>query len=255
MSPAELTIVTGAAGHVGTAVSTRLFGEGRRLVLLDIRDAKLRSLAEKLDPSGERVAAVVLDVTDTDAVRDAIDRLVMNDHRIVTLINVAGGPRNGLVHELSGDDFRYALELNLTGSFNTVRACVPHMKKEGGGCIVNTGSTSVFGVHWFAHTGQSNYAAANAGLYGLTRSLAHELAPWGIRINTVVPGPIETEKSRAGFARLEEDPAVKVSPLSAIPLGRLGTPEDVAGAISFLASDDASYITGTLLHVSGGLTG
>ena len=251
----KTAIVTGGGGHVGRATCLRLAREGATVYVNDIDAHTMTKSVDAVHAAGGAALPLPFDVVDGAAARRAVSDVLASSAGIDILVNVAGGPRNSLVAEMSDEAWDYAVDLNLKGSFNTIRAVVPGMSRRGGGVIVNTSSTSKNGVAWFAHIGQSNYAAANAGLVGLTRSLAFELAPRGIRINCVVPGPIETEKSRSAFARLETDPAVRVSPLSAIPLGRLGTPEDIAAGIAFLVSEDSSYITGTLLNISGGLFG
>ena len=256
MRPANrVVIVTGGGGHLGRAACLKLSGEGTVVYVNDIDTERLGATVDYIRAEGGAAEPLPFDVVDGEATEAAVLSVIEKTGRIHALVNVAGGPRNGFVHELTDAAWDHAVDLNLKGSFNTIRAVVPHMKAAGGGVIVNTSSTSKNGVAWFAHIGQSNYAAANAGLVGLTRSLAFELAPHGIRINCVVPGPIETEKSHAAFARLETDPNVRVSPLNAIPLGRLAKPHEVAAGIAFLVSDDASYITGTFLNISGGLFG
>jgi NAD(P)-dependent dehydrogenase (short-subunit alcohol dehydrogenase family) len=251
----KTAIVTGGGGHVGRATCLRLARAGAVVYVNDIDANKVGATVELVRRSGGVAHPLAFDVVDGREVRKAVDEVLSSRQTIDILVNVAGGPRNSPVSDMPDEAWDYAVDLNLKGSFNTIRAVVPEMESAGGGVIVNTSSTSKNGVPWFAHIGQSNYAAANAGLVGLTRSLCFELAPKGIRINCVVPGPIETNKSRAAFERLESDPEVKVSPLSAIPLGRLAKPDDVAAGIMFLVSDDASYITGTFLNISGGLFG
>lgn len=219
----------------------------------DIVAEKAEGVAREIREAGGVAKAASFDVTRADVVEEIISAVVREMGPIDILVNVAGGPKNNLVNQLTEEEWDYAVDLNLKGSFNCIRAVVKHMILRKYGRIVNTASTSMFGVPWFAHIGQSNYAASNAGLVGLTRSLAYELGPHGININCVVPGPIKTPKSKAAFEKLERDPAVKTSPLRLIPLGRLGRPDDVANGISFLVSDDADYITGAFLHICGGL--
>ena len=249
----RISLVTGGGGHVGRATSLKLASEGAIVIVNDIVAEKAEVVAREICETGAVAKALAFDVTNTDDVEKIIGTLVREMGHIDILVNIAGGPKNNLVSQLTEEEWDYAVDLNLKGSFNCIRAVVKHMIPRHYGRIVNTSSTSTFGVPWFAHIGQSNYAAANAGLIGLTRSLAHELGPHGININCVVPGPIETPKSKAAFDRLERDPMVKVSPLRLIPLGRLAKPVDVANGITFLVSDEADYITGAFLHICGGL--
>ena len=221
----------------------------------DIAGEKAEETVRKIEERGGQAETSVFDVTLLPDVQKAIDRLVERHKRIDILVNVAGGPKNVLVTDMTEEEWNYANDLNLKGTFHCIRAATRHMIAQKSGKIVCTSSTSKYGVPWFFHIGQSNYAAANAGLIGLTRALTYELAPFGININCVVPGPIETPKSKPMFEKLEHDQRVKVSPLRAIPLGRLAKPVDVANGIVFLVSSEADYITGTVLNISGGLFG
>lgn len=249
----KIAVVTGGGGWVGGATCRRLAADGATVIVNDLEEAKAATVADDIVAAGGRAEALAFDITSSATVARAIDDVAARHGQIDILANVAGGPRNNLITSMTDDEWDFAQNLNLKGTFNCIKAVTPHMKASGGGRIVLTSSTSTRGVPWFAKTGQANYAAANAGLFGLMRALTYELAPLKININTVVPGPVETPKSKANFARLETDPNVRVSPLALIPLGRLATPEDVANGIAFLVSDDASYITGASLNICGGL--
>lgn len=250
----QTVIVTGAGGHIGRATAVRFHREGARLVLNDISGEGLSQTAAGL-PEGHRVLPVLADVTKYEDAKRLIAASVERFGQVDVLVNVAGGGRNVWITEMTEQEWDYVIDLNLKSAFNCVSAVVPHLVSRKKGKIINVSSFAKDGVPWFAQAriGRSNYAAAKAGLVGLTRTLAFELGPEGITVNCVVPGPVKTPKSAAGFARLEEDPKVSCSPLRMIPLGRLGTPEDVAGVICFLASSDADYITGQEIYVTGGL--
>jgi len=249
----KVAIVTGGGGYVGTATCNKLAGEGAIVFVNDLYESKVADTVKQVAAQGGTAEPLVFDVAQSAQVTAAIDGAAKKYGRIDILVNVAGGPKNNLVTEMTDEEWDYAVDLNLKGSFNCIKAVVRHMKRQKGGKIVNTSSTSKEGVPWFSHSGQANYASANAGLIGLMRALTYELASYNININCVVPGPIETPKSRDNFAKLETDPRVRVSPLALIPLGRLATPQDVANGIAFLVSEEADYITGTALNICGGL--
>lgn len=249
----KVAIITGGSGHVGTATCKKLAGEGAIVVVNGLHENKVADTVQQVTTQGGVAEPLVFDVTMSNEVIAAIDGAAEKYGHIDILVNVAGGPKNNLVTEMTDEEWDYAVDLNLKGSFNCIKAVVRHMKRQKGGKIVNTSSTSKQGVPWFSHSGQANYASANAGLIGLMRALTYELAPYNININCVIPGPIETPKSRDNFAKLETDPRVRVSPLALIPLGRLGTPQDVANGIAFLVSEEADYITGATLNICGGL--
>lgn len=251
----KIAVVTGAGGYIGSAIAVRLAEEGAKVIVNDMSSDKAEKTVKEISNTGGKAIVIQADVTDRGEVGSMMDRTVEIFGRVNILVNVAGGPRNNLLTDLSEEDWDYTINLNLKGSFNCIQAAAKYMMKQKHGKIVNTSSTAKNGVPWFSHIGQSNYSSAKAALTGLTRSLAQELAPYSINVNCVIPGPVETPKSRELFRQLEKDPQVRVSPLRLIPLRRLGKPADVANAVLFLASEEASYITGSLLYVSGGLWG
>jgi len=253
----KVAVITGAGGYVGSATAIKLAEEGARVVVNDISLDKAEETVKNINKKGGKAIAVKADITNREEVKAMMDKAVKEFGKIDILVNVAGGPlgRAKRLLDLSDEDWRCVIDLNLTGSFNCIQAVAKYMMEQKYGKIVNTSSTAKNGVPWFAHLGQSNYSSAKAGLIGLTRSLAQELAPYNINVNCVIPGPIETPKSKGLFQKLEEDPQVRVSPLRLIPLRRLAKPSDVANAILFLVSDEADYITGSFLYVSGGMWG
>lgn len=247
-------IVTGAAGYIGSAIARRLAQEGAKVVVNDISKDKIEKVVKEIKKEGGEALGIQADVSKKDEVEGMVEEGVEKFGKLDILVNVAGVPKFGLVTEFAQQDWDFEMDINLKGSFNCIQAAAKYMKKQKYGKIVNTSSTAKDGVPWFYHMGNSGYASSKAGLIGLTRALTYELAPHNINVNCVVPGPIETPQSKPLFDSLEEDANLKKATASkAIPFGRLGKPADVANAVLFLVSDEASYITGHSLYVSGGL--
>jgi meso-butanediol dehydrogenase/(S,S)-butanediol dehydrogenase/diacetyl reductase len=234
-------VITGGASGIGAATARRFAAEGAKLVLADIDTT-----------AGEAVAAatgahfVPTDVTDEEQVVALIDQAVSRHERLDVLVNNAGIMGPGTLPELDGETWRRVIDIDLHSVFYGCRAAIPHLRAAGGGAIVNTASISGIGGDYAL----PSYNAAKAGVVNLTRSLAIEHADQHIRVNCVCPGPIDTPMTDAAKAI----DAVMGAYVRAIPMARFGSPEEVAGAIAFLASDDASYITGHALVVDGGLT-
>jgi 3-oxoacyl-[acyl-carrier protein] reductase len=233
-------LVTGASGGIGSAIARAMHRQGARVALSGTRAGALESLAEEL--SGE---APVLPCDLTDA--DAVDRLVPRAEEALggldILVNNAGVTRDSLAMRLKDQDWQTVIDINLSAAFRLSRAALRGMMKRRWGRII--GITSIVGVT--GNPGQANYAASKAGMIGMAKSLAAEVASRGITVNCIAPGFIETpmtdELSDAQRERL----------LAAIPSGRLGRPADVAAAVVYVASEEASYITGQTLHVNGGM--
>ncbi len=233
----KVAIVTGGLGEIGRATATRLIAEGARVTVWDT--------AAALDgaPPVPDARARAVDVTDPDEVSAAMREALERDRRLDVLINNAGIIRDDLAERLSLDDWDDVLRVNLKGTFIPCQAAIARFKEQGSGCVTNTASTSAFG-----NFGQANYSASKAGVMGLTATLALELARHGVRVNCIAPGPIET-------SMMEKVPEkVREKIISRIPLGRLGRVEEIAALHAFLASDDASYITGQTIICDGGLT-
>ena len=196
-----------------------------------------------LEKAGHRALAIQCNVADGAAAEAAVKEVETQLGPIAVLVNNAGIVRDGLAMRMSSEDFRAVLDVNLTGAFHMIRACLPLFIRRRAGSIVNI--TSVSGM--MGNPGQANYASSKAGLIGLTKTIAREVASRGITVNAVAPGFIETDMT-AGM-----NEAALQKGLAAVPMGRIGKPEDVANAVSFLASDAAGYITGCVLKVDGGM--
>jgi 3-oxoacyl-[acyl-carrier protein] reductase len=231
----KLALVTGASRGIGRAIAAELAGAGAQVVV------GYRSSADEAEALAAEIGgrAVQADVADPDQAA----RLVREAGDLDILVNNAGLTRDGLIARMSDEDWHTVLDTNLGGVFHTCRAAARGMMRKRGGAIVNM--TSVVGLH--GNPGQTNYAASKAGIIGFTKALARELATRGVRANAIAPGYVETALTDV----LPED--VRGMILANTPLGRLGRPEDVAGAVRFLCSDEASFITGEVLLVDGGL--
>lgn len=233
--------VTGAARGIGLAIARNLIDDGWSVAGCDILEDLLRERAEEL---GESFRPFVLDVTDGDRVADVTREMEDSMGPVTGLVNNAGITRDTLMMRMGREDWDSVISVNLTGAFLMSKALSRGMMRARKGSIVNISSV----VALLGGAGQVNYSASKAGLLGLTRSLCRELGARGIRVNAIAPGFIETEMT----ADLPEE--VREGYSERIPLGRMGTPEDVAEAVRFLLSDDSQYISGVVLPVDGGLT-
>ncbi|MFQ5878065.1 MAG: 3-oxoacyl-[acyl-carrier-protein] reductase [Acidobacteriota bacterium] len=239
----RVSLVTGASRGIGRAVA-RLLAERGSDVVLAARDAKaLEETASSCRALGVRAAVVPMDIADAEAIRSGVARALESFGRIDHLVNNAGVTGDALLLRMKRQEWDRVLRVNLTGAFELTRAVLPAMLRARYGRIVNISSV----VALTGNPGQSNYCAAKAGLIGLTRSLAREVASRQITVNAVAPGLIETEMTR-GIA-----PPAREKMSERIPLGRLGAPEDVAYGVAFLLGPGAAYITGEILNISGGL--
>ena len=240
----RVALVTGAARGIGRAIALALAQPGLTLYLNDV------VIGEEAEKTRKEVAAKGADarllqfnVADTAAVQQGIERIIQESGRLDLLVNNAGITRDNLVVRMKEADWDQVLEINLKGAYNCIRAAAKPMIKQRCGRIVNI--SSVVGV--MGNPGQANYVASKAGLIGLTKAVARELASRNITVNAVAPGFIETEMTAA----LPEK--VRAEMQAQIPLNRFGTPEEVAQAVVFLAGDAAAYMTGQVLHVNGGM--
>lgn len=233
-------LVTGASGGIGGAIATALHAQGAKVALSGTRLAPLEELAGRL---GERTHIVTANLSD----RADVDRLFADAEaalgQVDILVNNAGITRDGLFMRMKDEDWDQVIEVNLTSSFRLSRAAIKGMMKRRFGRII--GITSIVGVT--GNAGQGNYAAAKAGMIGMTKALAAEVATRGITANCVAPGFIETAMTDVLNDKQKE------STLAAVPMGRLGTSEEIAAACVYLASREAAYVTGQTLHVNGGM--
>jgi len=239
----KIALVTGAARGIGRAIAETLALDGADVVLCDLKSEWLVETAAAVEDAGRKALCVAADVSDAGAVGRAVDEALAVMGRIDILVNNAGITRDGLLMRMSEEDWDAVLDVNLKGAFLFTRAAARPMMKQRSGAIVNVGS--VMGV--VGNAGQCNYSASKGGLIALTKSSARELAARNIRVNAVAPGFIESKMTEV----LAEE--VRQRMLDAIPMKRFGTPLDVARVVRFLADDAASYMTGQVLTVSGGM--
>jgi NAD(P)-dependent dehydrogenase (short-subunit alcohol dehydrogenase family) len=244
----KVALITGAGRGIGRATALRLASEGAAVAVLDLDGAVAEETAEALREAGARARSLVADITDRAAGRAAIEQTLADLERIDVLVNNAARTAKGNLEQTGPDDWAYEIEGTLTGAFLMSRAVLPHMVARGKGAIVNVAS-----VNGLLALGNPGYSAAKAGLINLTRSLATEYGPRGIRANAVSPGTIRTE-SPSWRERVRRDPQVFDKLARWYPVGRVGRPDDIAAAIAFLASDEAAFVNGANLVVDGGLT-
>jgi 3-oxoacyl-[acyl-carrier protein] reductase len=239
----HIALVTGASQGIGRACALRLAKEGATVAVAARNQEKLHELVSEISAGGGKAAAFALDVANEDQVKGTVEAVVAQFGKIDILVNNAGITRDQLVMRMKREDWDAVLQTNLTSAYLCIQSVIPSMLKQRWGRIVNI--TSVFGQ--MGQAGQANYSASKAGLIGLTMAIAREVGSRNITCNAIAPGFIET----AMTAVLSDE--LKQSAVKQIPLRRVGTPDDVASAVAFLASDDASYITGHVLSVNGGM--
>lgn len=241
----KVAIVTGASRGIGAGVAKHLAACGARVIVnYSGSQSAAEAVVVDITAAGGLATAQQTNVCDSAACIDLVDSTVAEHGALDILVNNAGITRDGLLVRMSDDDWAAVIDTNLTGVFSMTRAAAKHMMKARAGSIVNVASV----VGLVGNAGQANYAAAKAGVIGLTKSVAKELASRGVRVNAVAPGFIDTDMT----AELSD--AVRESTLGFIAMKRFGSTDDVATAIAFLASDEAAYITGQTLAVDGGMT-
>ena len=239
----RVAFVTGASGGIGKACALALADAGARVALAARRKDKLEEVAAEIRARSKEAYVVELDLASDDSIKQAFAATAKEFGRIDILVNNAGIAKDGLALRMKKDDWNAVIETNLTGTFRAIQQVLQGMMRERWGRIVNI--TSVVGQA--GNAGQANYAASKAGLIGLTKSMAQEMASRQITVNAVAPGFIDTDMTSS------LSPELKQKVLEAIPLRRLGCPQDVAAAVRFLASEEAGFITGHVLAVNGGM--
>lgn len=239
----RVTVITGAARGIGKAIAFTFAREGAKVALVDVERPRLEASREEIERNGGEAIALACDITKSSEVQRVIEEAKKIFGRIDILVNNAGIIRRGTIETVTEEDWDRVIEVNLKGTFNCCKAVVETMKTQGYGKIVNV--SSIAGKLGDI-TSAPGYGPSKAGIDALTKTLARQLAPYGINVNAVSPHAIETEMS----AQWSEEKRKEV--IASIPLGRLGKPEDVAEAVLFLASDEASFITGEILDVNGG---
>ena len=238
----KVALVTGASRGIGRAITCALAGRGATVVAA-ARGDHARAVAAELTSMGHRAEAATVDVTDAAAVEQLPGDIVRHHGRLDIVVSNAGITRDQLLMRMKREDWDAVISTNLTAAFSLAQAAIRPMLKQRGGRIIAIGSV----VGQTGNAGQTSYAASKAGLIGFAKALAREVASRGITVNVVAPGMIDTDMTRAIAEKSHIDWGAQ------IPLGRLGTPEDVAAAVCFLASDEAAYITGHVLAVNGGM--
>jgi 3-oxoacyl-[acyl-carrier protein] reductase len=239
----KVAIVTGAAQGIGRAIADTLAAAGADVAVVDLDASLSQETVAAITRRGRRGLAVKANVAEWLDVKAMADQVLAEFGRIDILLNNACITRDGLLLRMKTEDWNVVLDVNLTGTFHGTKAVLPVLMKQRGGAIVNI--ASVVGV--MGNAGQANYAASKAGVIGLTKAVAREYASRGVTVNAVAPGFIDTAMTHGLVGEARE------TLIKQIPLGRLGTPDDIAQAVRFLVSPAAAYITGHVLHVNGGM--
>ena len=238
----KIVVVTGAAKGLGYAMAERFLKDGAKgLAILDLQESAAKEATARLDPSKSRTLALACDVSDKEAVRAAFKEVADTLGPVDILVNNAGATRDGFAHKMDEDNFKFGIDVNLNSAFYCTRQVIPAMRERGWGRVIFLSSTAAFG-----NLGQCNYSAAKAGLIGLTNTLSLELGGKGITVNCVAPGLIETDIIKT------VPEATMQALLARNPAGRLGSPQEVANLVAFLASDQAAYISGECIKICGG---
>ena len=238
----KIALVTGAARGIGRGIAEKLGAEGADLAIVDLSAEALADTAAALAAAGRRVLPLGADVGDRQQADGVVAAAIAEFGGRDILVNCAGINRDAILHRMTDEQWDAVIRVDLSAVFYLTRAAAVHMRQRGAGRIINISSAS-----WQGNVGQANYAAAKAGVIGLTKTAARELAPKGVTANAICPGFIETEMTRA----MPPDAWERIA--GRIPMGRVGTPTDVGNVVAFLASDEAAYVTGEVINVGGGL--
>jgi 3-oxoacyl-[acyl-carrier protein] reductase len=247
----RVAFITGAARGIGAATALRLAEEGARVALVDIDSEACQQVAEEIGRLGSEGLVIPCNVTDSNMVQNAVDKTASHFGQLDILVNNAGVVRDNLLFKMSEDDWDTVLNVHLKGAFLCSRAAQKYMVHQKYGRIVSLSSSSALG-----NRGQANYSSAKAGLQGFTRTLAIELGQFGITVNAVAPGFIDTEMTRSTALRQGHNPdEVIAHAAKTIPVRRVGQPRDVANVICFLSSEEAGFVSGQIIYVAGGPRG
>ncbi|WP_019808255.1 3-oxoacyl-ACP reductase FabG [Saccharomonospora halophila] len=247
-SPSRVAIVTGAGRGIGAAVARRLASDGFAVALFDLDESGAKAGAEAITAEGGRALGVGLDISDAEQVDAAVGTVASELGAPTVLVNNAGITRDNMLFKMSETDWDSVMGVHLRGSFLMSRAVQKHQTEQKWGRVVNLSSTSALG-----NRGQANYSTAKAGLQGFTKTLAVELGKFGVTANAIAPGFIETDMTAATAERVGmgfED--FKNAAAEQIPVRRVGQPSDIANVVSFLVSDEASFVSGQVIYVAGG---
>lgn len=244
----RVAIVTGAARGIGAATAQRLAAEGHAVAVLDLTEASAQPTVDAITEAGGKAIALGADVSDTDQVQAAVTATAERLGAPTILVNNAGVIRDNLLFKMSDEDWDTVLGVHLRGAFLMSRAAQTYMTEQGWGRIVNLSSSSALG-----NRGQANYSAAKAGMQGFTKTLAIELGKFGVTANSVAPGFIATEMTKATAERVGMDfEEFKAARAAQVPVRRVGVPEDIAATVAFLTSEEAGYVSGQVIYVAGG---
>ncbi len=244
----QVALLTGAGRGIGAATARRLASEGAAVVISDVEITPAQQVVDEIVAAGGRGRAIACDVTERPSVEAMFQESVSEFGTVDILVACAGILRDNLVHKMTDDDWDSVIDTHLKGTYLAAQAAQRKMVEQQRGKMVFISSTSALG-----NRGQTNYSAAKAGLQGMARTLAIELGRFNINVNAVAPGFVDTRMARATAERIGVDyETFKADTAADIPLGRIGTPEEVAAVITFLASDDARYVSGQTLYVRGG---
>jgi 3-oxoacyl-[acyl-carrier protein] reductase len=246
-SEKPVAVVTGAAQGIGAATARRLASDGLNVALLDLKEDEAKQVADELTAAGHEALAIACDVASEEQVEAAFAKIGDTWGRVDVLVSNAGVTRDSLIFKMEADDWDLVIRTHLRGGFLTARAAQRFMVKQRSGALIFISSRAALG-----NRGQSNYSTAKAGLQGLARTLAIELGPFGVTSNAIAPGFIDTAMTRSIVEKTGQSwDDLTQSTLDKNSIKRLGVPQDIAGMVSFLASEDATYLTGQVLYVMG----
>jgi 3-oxoacyl-[acyl-carrier protein] reductase len=247
-APTRTAIVTGGARGIGAAIAKRLASDGLQVAVLDLDEAGAKATAAAIVEAGGKAIGIGASVADEDAVKAAVEQVASELGAPTVVVNNAGVTRDNLIFKMSTDDWDMVMNVHLRGSFLVTRAAQKYMVDAKWGRIVNVSSTSALG-----NRGQVNYSAAKAGLQGFTKTLAIELGKFGVTANSVAPGFIDTEMTRATAARLGLDPEENIKDAAArTPVGRVGQPDDIANVVAFFVDERSGFVSGQVIYAAGG---